>query len=65
MSEAANNRAAMPQVADIVDQIRAQGLDVKVIYAAENGKELGRKPEYREVFDIPRDYLKPAGGWKK
>ena len=65
MSEAKSNRAAMPVVASFVDELRAQGLNVKVIYAAENGKELGRKPDYREVFEIPRDYLKPAGGWKK
>lgn len=65
MSEAKDNRAAMPAIASFVDELRAQGLEVKVIYAAESGKELGRKPEYREVFDIPEDYLRPAGGWKK
>lgn len=59
-----NNRNAMPIVAAFVDEIRKQGLEVRVIYASENGKELGKKPQDREVFDIPANYRKPAGGWK-
>jgi hypothetical protein len=49
-----DNRARMPVIAALVDELRAQGLMVKVLYAKENGVELGRMPEYREVFDIPR-----------
>lgn len=59
-----NNRNAMPTVAALVDQLRAQGIEVKVLYAAENGRELGKKPQDREVFDIPANYRKPVGGWK-
>lgn len=59
-----NNRTAMPQVAAFVDQIRAQGVEVKVLYASENGHELGKKPQDREVFDIPANYRRPVGGWK-
>ena len=33
-----SNRAAMPTVAAFVDEIRAQGFSVKVLYASENGK---------------------------
>lgn len=61
---AQDNRAAMPTIAALVDELRAQGLELRVIYASENGKTLGKKPEHREVFDIPKDYLKPVGGWK-
>lgn len=64
MSEVASNRAAMPAVAQLVDEIRAQGVSVRVIYAQEGGQERGRKPEDKEVFDIPANYRKPAGGWK-
>jgi hypothetical protein len=64
MTQAANNRAAMPTVAALVDELRAKGLEPRVIYASENGKTLGAKPQYREVFDIPQDYRKPVGGWK-
>lgn len=55
-----DNRARMPQIAAIVDQIRAQGIAVKVLYAKENGVELGKQPVYREVFDIPREWAQRA-----
>lgn len=62
MSDRANyttgNRGAMPQIAAIVDEIRAMGIDVKVLYASENGTTFDRrepvKPE--SVFPIPPDY---------
>lgn len=59
-----SNRQAMPTVAAFVDEIRAQGFEVRVIYAKESGKELGKKPQEREVFTVPANYRKPAGGWK-
>lgn len=43
-----DNRRCMPTVAEWVDQLREQGLEPKVIWASENGMEVGRKPEYRE-----------------
>lgn len=61
---ASSNRQAMPTVAQMVDDIRAMGIEVRVIYAAEKGKELGKKPEGENAFDIPRNYCKPSGGWK-
>lgn len=40
----ANNRAAFPFAAAIVDQLRAVfGPEVKVSYASENGREVGRR----------------------
>lgn len=43
------NRAAMPTVAEWVDELRAQGLHPKVIWAKENGREVGRKPIYPDA----------------
>ncbi len=59
-----DNRAAMPTVAAIVDEYRALFPDLKVIYASENGKELGQCFNETNVFNIPQNYRKPAGGWK-
>lgn len=39
------NRSKMPTVAAFVDAVRAEFGDVRVIYAKENGIELGTKPE--------------------
>lgn len=64
MSRVADNRAAMPTVAAIVDEYRAMFPDLRVIYASENGKTLGKVPQDENAFDIPANYGKPAGGWK-
>ncbi len=55
---AAGNRDAMPQIAEIVDQIRAMGIDVKVIYASENGTTFDRREPVnpQAVFVIPPNY---------
>jgi hypothetical protein len=45
MSDKATNRSRMPTVAEWVDELRAQGLEPKVIWAKENGYEVGKKPE--------------------
>lgn len=40
-----DNRRKMPTVAAFVDAVRAEFGDCKVVYAKENGIELGKKPE--------------------
>lgn len=45
MSQADDNRRKMPTVAAFVDEVRAVFGDCKVVYAKENGIELGRRPE--------------------
>jgi hypothetical protein len=55
-----SNRASMPTVAAFIDELRALGLEVKVLYAKENGVTLGNKPVYREVFEIPRQWARRA-----
>lgn len=64
VSEAKNNRNAMPTVAAFVDEIRAQGISCRVLYASENGNELGKKPEYVNVHNVPRVYRSLAE-WKQ
>jgi hypothetical protein len=49
-----SNRAAMPTVAAIVDEYR-QWLG-KVVYASENGHEIGVKPCNENAFQIPPNY---------
>ena len=61
-------RRQMPTVAQIVDELRpflANG--GKLIYASENGHVIDRREpvDPEQVFDIPRDYCKPAGGSAK
>jgi hypothetical protein len=43
---AESNRQQMPVIAKFVDELRAQGFSVKVLYAKENGVEKGKKPIY-------------------
>lgn len=40
-----DNRKAMPTVAFFVSEFKAAFGDVKVTYASENGKELGKRDE--------------------
>lgn len=56
---AADNRSAFPATALIVDEFRAAfGDDVKLVYAEEGGKTIGRKPaEPKRVVT--------ADGWLK
>lgn len=46
---AESNRLRMPTVAQWVDELREQGFQPKVIWAKENGYEVGKKPEYEEM----------------
>lgn len=42
----ASNRAEFPETSRIVDKFRAEfGPGVKLVYAEENGKTIGKKPE--------------------
>ena len=52
----AARRKAMPVVTALVESLEAEGLQPKVIFAQENGITVGHRPEYREVFDIPKGY---------
>jgi len=47
------NRQAMPIIAAFVDEIRAQGVTVKVLYASENGRTVGTKPPEFEPAPDP------------
>lgn len=37
-----SNRDSFPTIAQIVDEIRAQGIDVRVLWASERGKTVGK-----------------------
>lgn len=54
-----NNRNAMPEIARVVDDFRAVFGDVKVTYAKEGGKELG-KPDAEVGIPISEMVIGPA-----
>lgn len=56
------NRAAMPNVAAFMDELRAQGISARVIYARENGVTFGKKPVYENAFAVPRGYRMATSG---
>jgi hypothetical protein len=51
-----SNRSRFPTVAAFVDELRAQGFEPKVLWAREGNHEVGQRPKFAEVFDIPRGY---------
>lgn len=53
-SRRAARRAAMPLTSALLDEYAEWG--ARVIYAEENGIKAGKKPQYREVFEIPAGY---------
>ena len=55
------NRKSFPTVAQMVDEWRSKGFDVKVVWCKEGQKEMGVKPEEREVFTIPAYYRTYTG----
>lgn len=58
-STAANNRAAFPATAAIVDAFRAEfGDGVKLIHAEEGGRTVGRKPPEPKRFVMVDQWLK-------
>jgi hypothetical protein len=55
MSERQSNRESMPTIAQIVDEIRAQGIDVRVLWASEGGKTVGRKPQQENAYPLEQN----------
>lgn len=45
----------MPTIAQIVDEIRAQGIDVRVLWASEGGKTVGRKPQQENAYPLEQN----------
>ncbi len=62
--KAAQNRAAFPQTAQFVDEMReAFGQDVKLVWAEENGRTLGKKgPDGVPVTQVFRPKEKNSRG---
>ena len=58
--EAARNRAAMPQFAAWLDELRRVFGPVRVLWAREGGVEVGRRPEVRA--DAGRRPGRSSGG---
>lgn len=55
------NRADFPELAALVDQFRAAGMDVKLIHGEEGGKEIGKRPaDLGEGIDLMRPCLMEA-----
>ena len=49
----ADNRAAMPLVAEMVDEIRRAYPDAKVLWVKEGDREMGKRPELADdEFEI-------------
>lgn len=65
MSTAEDNRKRMPWVASIVDEFRKHfGQDVKVLYAKENGIEVGTLPDPSK-YVVPNVYIEPEKPTKR
>lgn len=56
MKDRNSNRLSMPTVAAFVDELRAAGLNPKVLYASENGKTVGRLDAEENAFTVPANY---------
>lgn len=65
MSTAEDNRKRMPWVASIVDECRKHfGEGVKVIYAKENGIEVGKLPDPSK-YVVPNVWIEPEKPTKR
>lgn len=64
MSEREANRAAMPIITAIIDELRAAGFPPRVIHAKEGGCELGTVPvlDPDKTFTIPPRYRMNSKG---
>jgi len=53
------NRELMPRLAALVDEVRQQFPDAKVIWGEDlvTGHKVGQKPENENAFTIPKDYF--------
>ena len=59
MTSTTKNRAEFPAAATILDEFRdAFGKDVKLLYAVEGGKEIGRKPAAPKRFMTVEQWLR-------
>jgi len=56
------NREQMPEVAKLMDQINARFPGSKLIWAKDltTGKEIGKKTEEKNLFQIPANYSAQA-----
>lgn len=58
------NRADFPKATEMFDEIRATYPDARVLWASENGREIGRRPELESnwfevgstTFDLLREH---------
>lgn len=57
--ERRKNREAMPGLAALMDDVREQFPDAKLIWGEDltTGVTVGVKPEEKHFFDIPKDYF--------
>lgn len=57
--ERRKNRESMPELAALMDEIREQFPDAKLIWGEDltTGKTVGVKPDEKHFFDIPKDYF--------
>jgi hypothetical protein len=73
MTNAAENRAAMPLAAALIDEIRASYPDAKVLWVKEGARELGKRPTLEphlieisaETFDLLRQHAEFHGKGKR
>lgn len=66
MTPAERNRAEFPELAAIVDQLRAQGGEVKVLWMAKDGLTIGPAPDnWADIFeDTPEPEAAPVAGYR-
>lgn len=66
MTPAERNRAEFPELAAIVDQLRAQGGQVKVLWMAKPGLTIGPAPDnWADIFeDVPEPQAAQAVGYR-
>lgn len=62
MTATAKNRAEFPATAQILDEFRNEfGEGVKLLYACEGGREVGKKPVVPKRFMTVAQWLKCSG----
>lgn len=53
MTPAERNRAEFPEIAAVIDQLRAQGGVVKVLWLAKQGMTIGPAPDnWADIFEV-------------
>ena len=62
MNATAKNRAEFPAASAILDEFRKEfGMDVKLLYAVEGGREIGKKPAPAKRFMTVEQWLHGSG----